>query len=113
MRCFTSEETVKHGPEQAWPAVQRDPELRAHAIEVHGDKVDQWSDIKQVLERREAERHQAEALTGAISGLVKASARMADTLTRQAASRRIVDKALTPQAQAIERELQQQRNRGR
>ena len=46
-------------------------------------------------------------------GLVKAQTRMADTLTRQAESRQIVDKALTPQAQAIERELQQQRSRGR
>ena len=137
-------ETIQHAAEQTWHAVQRNPELRAHAIEIHGDKVDQWNDIKQVLERREAERHQAEALTEQLAvahrlrdkfdrgripetvrgmlasfdlasatpgGLAKAQARMADTLTRQAELRQIVDKALTPQAQAIERELQQQRSR--
>ena len=120
--------------------------LHAQAREIYGDKVARWEDAKQILARREAERHHAEELVEQLMaaqrlgaafdrGRVPAAVRQVladldkearmgsneqdhrkavaiEALARNPTARQVLEIALAPQKQIIDRELQRERGRG-
>ena len=127
--------------DETWQRIASDPMLQAQAREIHGDKVVRWEDAKQILARREAERRHAEELAeqlmaaqrlgkafdrGRVPEAVRQllgdfdrepqwippiAAALVEQLAGNSAACQVMEKALAPQKQIIDREMQRERGK--